>query len=74
MIYFLLIWFVLFCIILILFITFSKSAFKKLTNADEEKNQWKLMGDRTNYYRLAVLISLLLSLGIAYFTKFLFHF
>ncbi len=74
MIIFLVIWIILFGIFLFLFIWFSKSAFKKLTNADVEKNQWKLMGDRTNYYRLAVLISLLLSLGIAYLIKFIFNF
>jgi hypothetical protein len=74
MIIFLIIWGVLFSIILFLTIIFTKSAFKKLTNANIEKNQWKLMGDRTNYYRFAVLIGLLLSLGIAYLIKFLFNF
>jgi hypothetical protein len=74
MILFLLIWGILFGIFLLLFIRFSKSAFKKLTNAEIEKNQWRLMGDRTNYYRLAVLISLLLSLCIAYLIKILFNF
>lgn len=69
----LVIWGIIFGITLVLVIVFSKKEFKKLISAESGKKQWKLIGDRTNYYRGMILVSFLLSAGIAYLIKYFFN-
>jgi len=51
----------------------SKKEFKRLLSSDKEKKQWKLMGDRIGFYKLTILISLLLSTAITCLIKYLFN-
>lgn len=48
---------------------FSKSAFKKIWNAEKENKMWKIMGGRSAYYRLALLVSILLAVAVTYLIK-----
>ncbi|MBL0048397.1 MAG: hypothetical protein IPP32_09925 [Bacteroidetes bacterium] len=41
----------------------------KIWNAEKENKMWKIMGARAAYYRLSLLVSILLAVAITYLIK-----
>ena len=66
------IWLIAFLIILVL-VLLSKKEFRRLVTSNKEDQQWRLMGDMTNFYRLAILISFVLSTCLAFAIKYFFN-
>jgi uncharacterized BrkB/YihY/UPF0761 family membrane protein len=66
---YLFLWFILFIFFFFAWVYFSKTAFKKIWNAEKEKKMWKIMGERTVYYRIALLVSFFLAAAITYIIK-----
>lgn len=69
----LILWGILFVVIFVIVIVFSKKEFKKMTSGDTEKKAWKLMGVRNSFYEGSLIISFLISGGLAYLLKYLFN-
>ncbi len=66
----LIIWGVLFILSFVIMAIYARKELNKIVS-ETGKKEWKLMGGRTNFYRLAVAISLVVSVAVAYLIKYI---